>query len=971
MSTAAAAGGSRSTSRLLVGRDDDLARLEALVDEIVAAHRLGTVLVEGPAGIGKTRVVHELGARLEARGVDVVVGHCVAQGEQMLPKAPVVEVLSELVRREGAAAVLQAAGPAGPELGRLVPAIGMDDAAGTDASRSPLMFQAISTLLQNLSFRRPLLLVVEDVQWADPSTRELLALLARQQQGDVVLLLTLRTDESPTPEGLARYLAELVRRSDHRIALQPLSRDQQAHQISDILGVPPHRRLLDEVYARAEGNPFFAEEVLALAQHGEAGLPATVRDLLVARLDALAPASQQMLRTASVIGRTVPYRLLESVVDVSGDRLEAALRSAVMAHVLQPQGDSLTFRHALLQEAVAATLLPGEAVRTHRRIAEALTREPDLAGPGARVAGRLARHWHEGGDPAEALKASVAAALEACDALAFAESLSHYERALTLFDVVPNAEAVLDPPRARILAWAAEVAHLAAQPDRATELVRAAIAELDPADVLLHGQLHERLGRYLWMAADTEHALASYQRAVELVPAEPPTRGRAAVLSGLSQMLMLADRFEESEPLAREAIAVAQLVPDGRSVEGHARCNLGTVLAYVGRFEEGVAELREAHRIAEELFDDVDDISRALVNLHSVFFDNGRLEAAAEVALENVLVTEKLGLQRRKGVWSRCDAVEVLLLLGRLDEAEALLAEARELQPQGIDAFRTDVVDGHLWMRRGDLDRARSSLERAEAVGARIIDPHQLCPLYASLVEVAVLQGDHEAAARWSEDGLRRLEHVRHAAHAAPLIAAAATACVRAEPPRLAPARELLDRAGAMVAALELRGTPAEVEVLAAEAELADDAPAWRGVAAAWEAMGEPYRSSYAHLRAAQALLAAGTDREEATEHLHIALESARRIGAAGLAARAEDLARRSRIRVQAAPDSPYGITTREAEVLELVAEGLTDRQIGSRLFISHRTVERHVSNLLAKLGADRRSELVATAHREGLVAGG
>jgi predicted ATPase len=328
MTSAAEVGGSRSASRLLVGRDDELARLEAIVDEIVAGHRLGTVLVEGPAGIGKTRVVDELGARLHARGIDVVVGHCVAQGEQLLPYAPVMELLAELVRREGASAVLQAAGPAGPELGRLVPALGVTDVPALDSARSPRLFQAVSTLLQNLSFRRPLVIVVEDVHWADTSTRELLALLARQQQGEVVLLLTLRTDESPAPAGLTRYLAELVRRGDHRVALQPLSREQQAHQISDILGVPPHRQLLDEVYARAEGNPFFAEEMLALVQQGDEGLPATVRDLLVARLEALSPATQQVLRTASVIGRTAPYRLLEAVVDVSGERLEEGARGA-------------------------------------------------------------------------------------------------------------------------------------------------------------------------------------------------------------------------------------------------------------------------------------------------------------------------------------------------------------------------------------------------------------------------------------------------------------------------------------------------------------------------------------------------------------------------------------------------------------------------------------------------------------------
>jgi DNA-binding NarL/FixJ family response regulator len=130
--------------------------------------------------------------------------------------------------------------------------------------------------------------------------------------------------------------------------------------------------------------------------------------------------------------------------------------------------------------------------------------------------------------------------------------------------------------------------------------------------------------------------------------------------------------------------------------------------------------------------------------------------------------------------------------------------------------------------------------------------------------------------------------------------------------------------------------------------------------------MGEPFRAAYAHLRAAEQLI--GTDRDEAAEHLRAALETARRIGADGLAQRAEDVGRRSRLRVAATPDNPYRITGREAEVLRLVAEGLTDRAIGGRLFISHRTVERHVSNLLAKLEVDRRSELVATAHRERLI---
>ncbi len=150
--------------------------------------------------------------------------------------------------------------------------------------------------------------------------------------------------------------------------------------MSDILGVPPRAQLLDEIYARAEGNPFFAEELLALGADDQ--LPSTVRDLLLARLESLPPATRQVLRTACLIGREVPSRLLEAVVDVRDERLEAALREAVEAHILQPDGDALVFRHALLQEAIAASLLPSEAARAHRRLAETLTSHPTWPGDG-------------------------------------------------------------------------------------------------------------------------------------------------------------------------------------------------------------------------------------------------------------------------------------------------------------------------------------------------------------------------------------------------------------------------------------------------------------------------------------------------------------------------------------------------------------------------------------------------------------
>jgi DNA-binding CsgD family transcriptional regulator/tetratricopeptide (TPR) repeat protein len=980
--TSAAEASKRATSRLLAGRREELARLEAAYAGVRTHHRLETVLVEGPAGIGKTRVVQELAARVRRLGGEVLVGACVAQGEEILPYAPLVELLADLVRRDGARAVLHAAGPAGSELTRLLPALAEHGSAPeTTRGSSSLLFQAICSLLDTVGRRRPLVIVVEDLHWADRSTREMLSLLAHQLRGDILLVLTVRTDQSPLDPGIVRLTAELGRRAAHRVTLEPLSRDEQAHQISDILGVPPRRDLLDGVYARAEGNPFFAEELLAMGGAGD--LPVTIRDLLLARLDALAPATRQVLRAASAVGRTVPHQLLEAVCDLSGTQLEDTLRPAVDSHVLvtDATGGAYQFRHALLQEAVAGSLLPGEVTRMNRRLAEALTAAPELAGTGAFVAGRVARHWYAAGDLPRALVGSVEAAREAKQTLAFSESLAHYERAISLLDTVPDAEDLLDEPRYWLLWGAAEVAHLAAHPGRAADLVRQAIAAVEPSARHHHGYLYERLGRYLWMAADGQGALAAYETAVRLVPAEPPTRWRAAVLSGYAQILMLSSRYAESELLAREAIAIAQQVPDGRSVEGHARCNLGADLGRLGRLDEGVAELLEARRIAEEQFDDVDDIARAMVNLQSTYFDAGRLEESAAVAVDSVGIVEKLGLQRRKGVWCRCDAAQALTLLGRHDQARRLLEEAFDLLPQGVDAVRTDIAYGQLLLRLGRLDTAQEHLERARRAGGRLLDGQLIGPLYTGLVELATAREDLDAAAALAREGRARLPATEDAVHCVPLFAAAAAAQAEHRLRARGRSRGAVGLPDQWVARCEaaIERSPGEARIavahlVTARCELArsrgeHDAGAWGAAATRWRELAEPYRAAYALLRTAEAWLAAG-DRAEAEGALRTAWSTADPIGAEGLRGRAEQLARRARFRLGPAgdPGTPFGLTAREREVLALVAEGLPDREIGALLFISHRTVERHVSNLLAKLAAGRRSELTAMAHRLGLV---
>ncbi len=979
----------RATSRHLIGRADALARLEERYDEAVRSARVRTMFVEGPAGIGKTRVVEELAERVRRGGGDVLAGRCLAQGHETLPYAPWVEALSGVVRHHGGDRVRAWAGPTGDELVRLVP---MVDPTGTTSeptrASASRLFQAVRSVLEALAGRHPLLLLVEDVHWADPSSREMLALVTAQVQGPVLLAMTLRTDEATQDPALIRFTADLGGRTDQRIVLKPLRREEQARQISDILGVPPTRDVLDGVFSRAEGNPFFAEELLALGPAGS--LPASIRELFMTRLSSLAPRVTQVLRTIAVIGRRAPQGLLEEVCDVTGERLEAALRSAVAAHVLVTDlvdGGGYSFRHALLQEAVADSLLPGEAARLHARVARTLTEQPGLARDSTFLSGRIARHWLAADDHAFAVVASLEAAREAKQALAFSESLSLYEQVLDILTRHPADHDLLDEQRYWLFWAAAEVAHLAGRPGRAASLAREAIGCVDEDAVDHRAYLHERLGRYLWMAADGHGALAAYEAAYALLPEDEPTRWRAAVLSGYSQILMLASRFEESLVLAEAAIEIARAVPDGRSVEGHARCNRGVDLARLGRFDEGVADLLAARRIAEEEFDDVDDIARAVVNLQSVQADAGHLEDAARVAVESIAVVDGLGLRRRKGVWCRCDAAQVLTLLGRYAEAMPLLQEAEALRPEGVDAVRTDIELGTLFLRLGRLDEARSCLERGERDGTHLLDGQLVGPLYAGLVECAASSKDFTAAETWAARGADRLSPTEDAAYAMPFYAAAVDARTeqdltdgrrpRVRSDEATPAQAWLDRARGSVASTPAATPVAEALLLTATCSAArpDSSPdAWLAAAEAWGALGAPYHRSLAQLRAAEAMLQRGADRSTTHDLLGEAWATVVSLHSVHLVVTAESLARRARLRLgdpEPADDSSgHRLTPREREVLELVAEGLSDREVGARLFISHRTVERHVSNLLAKLDCRRRAELSAVAHREGLLAG-
>jgi len=488
-----------------VGRAAESARLAAARDR-AAAGTPTVVVVGGEAGVGKSRLVGELAAGSRAAGATVLTGGCVELGGEGLPFAPVVAVLRMLARGLGGAGLATAVPePARSELARLLPELGPPPVGGPEPPRphpgsaQRRLFELLLGLLERLADRRPTILVVEDLHWADRSTRNLLAYLVRNlRHGRLLLLLTYRSDELHRRHPLRPLLAELERDPRvERLELGCFDLGEVAAQLTGILGVAPPTRFVERVHARSGGNALFVEE-LAAAAGGAPPASGGLREVLLARIEPLPEPARKLLRVVAVGGGRVGHELLAEVAGLPAPELLAGLRAAVSARVLlvDAHDGGYGFRHALVKEAVDDALLPGERCRLHARLAAAL-RQAGAGIPGvdpARAA-ELAWHWYAAHDLERALPAAVDAGLAAERSYAFAEAQHHFERALELWELVPAAPGL---DRVALLGRAAEAAANAGGTERAISLIRGALAEVDPArDPRRAGLLTRRLAHYL------------------------------------------------------------------------------------------------------------------------------------------------------------------------------------------------------------------------------------------------------------------------------------------------------------------------------------------------------------------------------------------------------------------------------------------------------------------------------------------
>jgi len=990
-----------------VGREHELSRLMVALQ---GDARL--LLVTGDAGVGKTRLTEEGMDRAGTAGMVIVRGECLPVAGT-LPLLPIATALGELAGLEGGrlmeAALGAAPGFVRAEVGRLVPQLGdggepRPDAPGEGWQRERL-FAGVAQLLAAVAAvsQARVGLVVEDVHWADSETLDFLTFLGRVGGRDVVsVVVTCRSDEAPVGAQVAAWLAQVRGAAGMaELALGPLSQAQVAEQVSALTGGPVPPPIVDELFARAEGNPFFTEQLVAAALGDgvlrvPAGLPGRLAGLLVARAGRCAGEARAVLDALAVAGRPLGEDLLANITGLEPKVIRRGLRELAAARLLADDapGEGHRPRNALLAEAVTGALLPGERVMLNERTARALEAAGDEA-----LAGEAAGHWQAAGRPAEELTARVAAARTAERVFGYAEAAGHWQRAIGLWPDVPDAARVAGVSLPRLYVRAIDALRLSGDAECAGELAEQAYRRFaghaDPATAAIACQraayfraihapaagrplLEEALRLFEQAPPSAEHAAArldyalSFQRSGE-------AGGQESVRALLNQALEVAEAAGAAALTSRVLLWLAyEAFLGGQVDQGRALLDRGRVMAQVS--QDGGALVWQA-------------VIDSDVPLKLATF--GR---AAQTAARGVEVVRQAGLEASvEGSLVVANAAEALLALGRTPQAAAL-----------IDPLTGGAPDPGRWAlheARAEIDLLRGDVEaawqRREQIRARVGQISHVDSARESALRAAEL-------ALWAgapADALREVQQVL-ALYRAPdltifcgrLLAAGMRACAdlagqaraRRDP---SAALAALDAADGLAAWVDRMGgaafadhpfagaIPAERATWEAErTRLAGDSDpaAWDLAAKTWHGLGCPHRAGYAWWRQAEAQLDAGQPVTMAATALRAAAAAAD--GHEPLLAQVRALAERARIPLDApataAPAAPrpaepaaaYGLTGRELAVLRLVAAGRTNAEIGAELYISQRTAGVHVTNILRKFGVSGRVQAAAMAERAGLL---
>ena len=986
----------------MIGRDSDLSRLEERLDGVREGAPF-TVIIGGEAGIGKTRLIREFERRLPA-DVRLLAGQCVDLGSVAAPYAPVKTALRTLVAEEGAERVLEAVGPGRAALVALLPELAASESGeiGTPGAgiASGQLHEGIAVLLETFSRERPIVFVIEDLHWIDAASLTLLRFLMRALESSRVLtVLSYRTEDVTRGHPVRAFLSEAERdRWVERRDLGRLTRTQVRKLAKSlIVDEAPSESVFDTVFRRSDGVPFFVEELVGIdGCRDEGEVPDTLRELLLARYERLSESAQELLRLVATGGVRISHALLSAVYGGTADELDTAARESVLAGVLTIEGDDYAFRHALVREAILADLLPGERARFHARYAEAYEA---AAGAGTRrLAAEISYHWLGAHDAARAFPATMQAMREARAAAAYATAAQLGERALGLWDVVPDPVAAAGMGKLELMGRTASHLRNAGEGERSLALVKAALAEC-PRDDPQYPRLLRDKALYLGNLGKPG-SIETLEEALEVLGDTGPAELRATVLTALAGRFMIDGRTDDAVDTADRALEVATGIGSPRYMS-IATNIAGVSRAERGEVQQGVALLERARELAQG---DGGALLRYWVNASDTHYLIGNHREAVRLAEEGLARAREQGVERSSGVILASNAVDPLFALGEWERADELIDRALALDAP--TPFNVYVLRARIWalLWRGDTAGATDLYRRVRSSLLGVMEVEMQTRLGVGRVTIELALANDDLPGAWREaQAILHETHLPLAGYALPYLWAAArvVAAVRARPGAVSEAitseveaaapeyRALLDRL-AFWPTRPIWGAFFEAEL----AEASDgagagvpgtDIAAWRTAVEASAAPTAPgFLAPYALLRQAEAELATA-DRLAARASLQVAFDisesggviavrervlrvaSAAGIaldgvgGGAGLVAAAGGVAGAATSDADAAATAD--LTARERQVLELIAEGLSNRQIGERLFISGKTASVHVSAILRKLGAATRTE---AAYRAG-----